>query len=116
MFSATSSLVAVICKIDELDSSALDASTGAVVWKTYSIAEEPKPRGKTKDGVQTWGPAGGGIWAAPTIDPRRSAIYIATGNGYSDPPQRTTDELIVRENRLQGVGQFRAHRAGHTAR
>ena len=38
--------------------SSLDASTGAVVWKTYSIAEEPKPRGKTKEGVQTYGPAG----------------------------------------------------------
>jgi polyvinyl alcohol dehydrogenase (cytochrome) len=75
--------------------SALDATTGAVVWKTYSIAEEPKPRGKTKDGVQTWGPAGGGIWAAPTIDPKRNAIYIATGNGYSDPPQRTTDAVIA---------------------
>jgi hypothetical protein len=24
----------------------------------------PKPRGKTKEGVQTYGPAGGGIWAA----------------------------------------------------
>ena len=75
--------------------SALDASTGAVVWKTYSITEEPKPRGKNKDGVQTWGPAGGGIWAAPTVDPKRRAIYIATGNGYADPPQRTTDAVIA---------------------
>jgi polyvinyl alcohol dehydrogenase (cytochrome) len=75
--------------------SALDASTGAVVWKTYSIAEEPKPRAKTKDGVQTWGPAGGGIWAAPTIDSKRNTIYIATGNGYADPPQRTTDAVIA---------------------
>ena len=74
---------------------ALDANTGAVVWKSYSIPEEPKPRGKNKDGVQTWGPAGGGIWAAPTIDPRRAAIYVATGNGYADPPQRTTDAVIA---------------------
>jgi polyvinyl alcohol dehydrogenase (cytochrome) len=43
---------------------ALDASTGAVVWKTYTIAEEPKKRGVTKEGVQAWGPSGGGIWAA----------------------------------------------------
>jgi polyvinyl alcohol dehydrogenase (cytochrome) len=75
--------------------SSLDASTGAVVWKTYSIAEEPKPRGKTKEGVQTYGPAGGGIWAAPTIDAKRGAVYIATGNGYADPPQRTTDAVIA---------------------
>ena len=74
---------------------ALDAATGAVVWKTYTIAEEPKPRGKTKEGVQAWGPAGGGIWAAPTIDARRRAVYVATGNGYSDPQQPTTDAVLA---------------------
>ena len=42
---------------------ALDATTGAVIWKTFTIPEEPKPRGKNKEGVQTWGPPGGGIWS-----------------------------------------------------
>jgi polyvinyl alcohol dehydrogenase (cytochrome) len=74
---------------------ALDANTGAVVWKTYTIAEEPKKRGLTKEGVQTWGPSGGGIWAAPTIDARRRVLYIATGNGYSDPQQKTTDAVLA---------------------
>jgi len=75
--------------------SSLDVATGAVVWKTYSITEEPKPRAKNKDGVQTWGPSGGGIWAAPTVDAKRRAIYVSTGNGYSDPPQLTTDAVIA---------------------
>src|SRR4051794_23345414 len=74
---------------------ALDANTGNVVWKTYTIAEEPEKRGVTKAGTQTWGPSGGGIWAAPTIDASRRALYIATGNGYSDPPQPTTDAVIA---------------------
>jgi polyvinyl alcohol dehydrogenase (cytochrome) len=74
---------------------ALDASTGDVLWKTYSIAEEPKPRAKNKDGVQTWGPAGGGIWSAPTVDAKRRVIYVATGNGYADPPQPTTDAVLA---------------------
>jgi len=74
---------------------ALDANTGAVVWKTYAIADEPKPRAKNKDGVQTWGPAGGGIWAAPTVDAKRGVLYIATGNGYADPPQKTTDAVMA---------------------
>jgi len=65
------------------------------VWKTYTIAEEPKKRGLTKEGVQTWGPAGGGIWAAPTIDARRRVLYIATGNGYADPQQKTTDAVLA---------------------
>ena len=76
---------------------ALDAGTGAVVWKTFSIAEEPKPRGKTANGTQTYGPAGGGIWAAPTIDARRRLVYVATGNGYADPQQKTTDAVLALE-------------------
>jgi polyvinyl alcohol dehydrogenase (cytochrome) len=74
---------------------ALDATTGAVIWKTYTIAEEPKKRGVTKEGVQAWGPSGGGIWAAPTIDARRGVLYVATGNGFSDPQQPTTDAVIA---------------------
>ena len=75
-------------------SSALDANTGAVVWKTYTI-DEPKPRGKNKDGVQMWGPAGGGIWAAPTVDAKRGIVYVATGNGYADPSQTMTDAVVA---------------------
>jgi polyvinyl alcohol dehydrogenase (cytochrome) len=74
---------------------ALDGTTGAVVWKTYSIADAPKPRGTSKDGVTLMGPAGGGIWAAPTVDAKRRMLYVATGNGYADPPQRTTDAVLA---------------------
>ena len=74
---------------------ALDANTGAVVWKSYTIAEEPKPRGTNKDGVQLFGPAGAGIWAAPTVDAQRRAIYVATGNGYSEPATQTGDAVIA---------------------
>ena len=74
---------------------ALDAATGSVIWKTYTIGEEPKKRGVTKEGTQAWGPSGGGIWSAPTIDARRGVLYISTGNGYSDPQQPTTDAVIA---------------------
>jgi polyvinyl alcohol dehydrogenase (cytochrome) len=75
--------------------SALDASTGAVLWKSYTITEEPKPRSKNAAGVQTWGPAGGGIWGAPTVDAARGAIYVTTGNNYSAPATPTTDAVIA---------------------
>jgi polyvinyl alcohol dehydrogenase (cytochrome) len=73
---------------------ALDASTGSVIWKSWMM-EEPKPRGRNKDGVPLWGPAGAGIWAAPTVDARRRAIYVATGNGYAEPKQPTTDAVLA---------------------
>ena len=63
---------------------ALDASTGAVVWKTYTV-DVPQPRGKSTTGKQLWGPAGSPIWSAPTIDAKRGLIYAATGNAYADP-------------------------------
>jgi polyvinyl alcohol dehydrogenase (cytochrome) len=75
--------------------SALDASTGRVIWKSYTIPEEPKPRAKNTQGVQTWGPAGGGIWSAPTIDAQRRAIYVTTGNNYAEPAQPTTDAVLA---------------------
>jgi polyvinyl alcohol dehydrogenase (cytochrome) len=74
--------------------SALDANTGQVLWKTYTI-DEAKPRAKNKNGVQQWGPAGGGIWSAPTVDPKRNMVYIATGNNYAEPSQPTSDAVIA---------------------
>jgi polyvinyl alcohol dehydrogenase (cytochrome) len=74
---------------------ALDAATGKQVWKTYTIAEAPKATTKTKSGIQRWGPSGAGVWSTPTIDEKRDAIYVATGDNYSDPPTRTSDAVLA---------------------
>ena len=74
---------------------ALDASTGRVIWKSYTIAEPATARGKNAAGVVRWGPSGGAIWAAPTIDVARRALYVTTGNNYSGPPTATTDAVIA---------------------
>lgn len=73
---------------------ALDADTGDVVWKTYTMPA-PQRRGISSEGQPLFGPAGGGIWAAPTVDSGRNRIYVATGNGYADPPQPTTDAVLA---------------------
>ena len=74
---------------------ALDAATGKQIWKTYTIAEEPKPVGKNSNGVQRFGPAGAGVWNSPTIDPARHALYIGTGDAYTEPAADTTDAIIA---------------------
>jgi len=75
--------------------SALDAATGKVIWKSYTIAEEPKPTGKNKKGVQLWGPSGAGIWSSPTIDLKKHLVYVTTGDNYSDPPTNTSDAFMA---------------------
>jgi polyvinyl alcohol dehydrogenase (cytochrome) len=74
---------------------ALDAATGSLVWKTYTIASEAKPIGKNASGTTRWGPSGAGIWSAPTIDARRHLIYAATGNMYTEPQQPTSDAIVA---------------------
>ncbi len=73
----------------------LDANTGAVVWKTYVIEQAPQPRGRSREGQQLWGPAGAGIWSTPTVDAKRRAIYVSTGNGYAPPAVPTIDAVIA---------------------
>ena len=74
---------------------ALDADTGAVIWKTYVIDEPARVLGKNKQGVESLGPSGGAIWSAPIIDARRRVIYAATGNTYSGQTQPSTDAIVA---------------------
>jgi polyvinyl alcohol dehydrogenase (cytochrome) len=74
---------------------ALDAFTGKVIWKTYTIAEAPKPTRKKESGGQLYGPSGAGVWSAPTIDAKLKRLYIATGDNYSDPPTDTSDAVLA---------------------
>jgi polyvinyl alcohol dehydrogenase (cytochrome) len=73
---------------------ALDASTGMVLWKTYTVGES-LPRPPSQEGTPAFGPAGGGVWSVPTIDAKRRLIYVATGNGYAEPAQPTTDAVLA---------------------
>jgi polyvinyl alcohol dehydrogenase (cytochrome) len=75
---------------------AVDAATGEILWKTYTIPETER-RGTSSAGMPLWGPAGVGIWNAPTIDAARGLIYSGTGPAYADtgevPP--TTDAVVA---------------------
>jgi polyvinyl alcohol dehydrogenase (cytochrome) len=55
---------------------ALNAVTGAILWKTYDM---PDNAGKSG------GYSGGAIWQPPAIDPGHGLLYVGTGNNYSVP-------------------------------
>ena len=73
---------------------ALDASTGKQIWKTYNV-DEPKPWKKNPNGVQLYGPAAGGVWNSPTIDPVRGALYVGTGDAVTPPESPLTDAVMA---------------------
>ena len=74
---------------------ALDASTGKVLWKTYTTAVEPHPTGVSAAGVTRYGPAGGAVWSAPTVDPKLGLLYVGTGNSYTDTPHDGSDAVLA---------------------
>ena len=42
-----------------------------------------------------YGPAGGAIWSAPTIDVKRGAVYVGTGNSYTDVETAHSDAIMA---------------------
>ena len=81
---------------------AVDAATGRLLWKTY-VAPEPKPFKKNPKGVQMYGPAGGAIWSAPSVDVRRGLIYVATGDSYTDAELPTADAVLALDERTGAI-------------
>jgi polyvinyl alcohol dehydrogenase (cytochrome) len=74
---------------------ALDANTGKQIWKSYVIPEFAKPTKKNSVGTQLYGPAGGAVWGSPTVDAKRHAVYVGTGDAYTEPAAKTTDSIIA---------------------
>jgi polyvinyl alcohol dehydrogenase (cytochrome) len=77
--------------------SALDAGTGKLIWKTYTIAERPQPTHKNSRGVQLWAPAGVPVWNTPTVDAKRHVLYVGTGDASTYPAPPTSDAILALE-------------------
>lgn len=74
---------------------AMNANTGKQLWKSYVIAERPKPVRKNAIGTQLWAPAGGSVWNSPTLDPKRHAVYFGTGDATTYPAALTSDSVMA---------------------
>lgn len=74
---------------------AIDAATGKILWKRYTTDQKNAPYRLNAKGQQMWGPAGGSIWSAPTIDPQRGLIYVATSNSHTDFPNEGSNSVIA---------------------
>ena len=57
---------------------ALDAETGRILWKTYTV---PNNQGASN------GFSGAAVWQPAALDSARRALYIGTGNNYTVPAE-----------------------------
>lgn len=73
---------------------ALDAATGRVIWKTYTLPPA-RPYRRAGDPRQLYGPAGGSVWNTPTIDRKRGVLYVGDGNDYTDVDAPITDSVLA---------------------
>jgi polyvinyl alcohol dehydrogenase (cytochrome) len=98
---------------------ALNATTGKRVWKAYTIPDASHPTGrKNSSGTALWGPSGASVWSVPAVDPKGHAIYVATGNSYSDPVSPFSDAVIafnIDNGKMLWSRQFTADDVWNTA-
>jgi polyvinyl alcohol dehydrogenase (cytochrome) len=73
---------------------ALRIRDGSQLWKTY-MTDPPKLLGKNSAGRAQYGPSGAGVWSAPTLDLKREALYVTTGDNYSEPPTAMSDAIVA---------------------
>ncbi|HQR03452.1 MAG: PQQ-binding-like beta-propeller repeat protein [Proteobacteria bacterium] len=73
---------------------ALDAKTGKILWKSYTV-DEPKPFKDPQPGKAKFGPAGASIWSTPTIDEKAGVVYGTTGNSYTDDSVPASDAVVA---------------------
>jgi polyvinyl alcohol dehydrogenase (cytochrome) len=66
---------------------ALDESTGALVWRTYTVGDPSS----TADAVAN---NGGAVWSTPAIDTATGDLYVGTGNAYTGTAAPTTDAIL----------------------
>jgi polyvinyl alcohol dehydrogenase (cytochrome) len=74
---------------------AVDGTTGRILWKTHTIAAEPKPFATNAAGIALIGPAGAAIFSAPTIDPTRELVYVGTGNSYTQLSVDSANAIVA---------------------
>jgi polyvinyl alcohol dehydrogenase (cytochrome) len=75
---------------------ALDAQSGAVIWRSYTIPEAPRATGaRNAAGALRYHPAGAPVWNSPTIDVKRRRLYVGTGESYTSPAAAQSDAVVA---------------------
>jgi alcohol dehydrogenase (cytochrome c) len=63
---------------------ALDAKTGKVDWKFWTIPGPGEEGHETWEGGEAWKKGGAPVWNTPAVDPELNMLYFSTGNASPD--------------------------------
>jgi quinohemoprotein ethanol dehydrogenase len=63
---------------------ALDAKTGKVEWKFWTIPGPGETGHETWEGGDAWKEGGAPVWNTPAVDPELNMLYFSTGNASPD--------------------------------
>ena len=74
---------------------AFDLRSGAQVWKTMTIDDEPQYLGKTANGLNRYGPSGVPVWSGISVDEKRGVLYVSTGNQFTEPKVAESDAVMA---------------------
>jgi alcohol dehydrogenase (cytochrome c) len=77
---------------------ALDAATGKLVWRKYTVPAPGEPGSETwKDKNNAWQTGGGAVWVTGTYDPQTNQTIWGTGNPVPEfnPTHRPGDNLFT---------------------
>ncbi|MEE8166060.1 MAG: PQQ-binding-like beta-propeller repeat protein, partial [Myxococcota bacterium] len=75
---------------------ALDAATGRVLWKQYTVEQTPVQIARASEmGPARFSPAGGSIYTPVTIDANRGVVYVSTAEAYTDEDARGAYSVIA---------------------
>ena len=77
---------------------AVDAATGKVVWRKFTVPAPGEPGNETwKGNTNAWETGGGAVWATGTYDPETNQTIWGTGNPVPefDPTARPGDNLFT---------------------
>jgi polyvinyl alcohol dehydrogenase (cytochrome) len=91
---------------------AINAIDGKQIWKQAILSEQPHPTRKNSAGTQMFGPAGGAIWSAPTIDAKRGQLYVSTGDSYTEVEHPASDAVLamdLKTGKIKWVNQVLAN-------
>ncbi|MFK7956301.1 MAG: PQQ-binding-like beta-propeller repeat protein [Lysobacterales bacterium] len=73
----------------------LNAQTGELLRKTYTIDQAPTQVDTNNVGTPVLAPSGAPVWNTPTLDAQARRVYFGTGENYSSPADGYSDAIFA---------------------